>query len=143
METIYGESAEIQVNDGYSNGGGIALYSADDSGTISGGSNDEGSVQTSARIYWTITRTEGPEGFQYTGGITGVSWFTEIPQSPFAVSPYNDPATIWDIASRDNNLNEVFNAWNADQTDAGTAKRSYFMYYLSVNAQGCSSNQVG
>lgn len=71
METIYGESAEIQVNDGYSNGGGIALYSADDSGTISGGSNDEGSVQTSARIYWTITRTEGPEGFQYTGGDYG------------------------------------------------------------------------
>lgn len=142
METIYGESAEIQVNDGYSNGGGIALYAADDS-TISGGSGDEGSVQTSARIYWTITRTGEAGNYQYQGGITGISWFTEVDESPFAVPPYDDPATIWEIASRDNNLNEVFNAWNEDQSNEGTRKRAYFMFYLSTEAIGCSSSQVG
>lgn len=145
METIYGESSEIQTNDTYSSGGGISLFSAGDDGeTIVGGSGDQGSNPTSARIYWEMTRTpNGSGGYTYSGGISNVSWYTEVPTSPFAVPPYNDPAKLWEIASGTGSLNEVFDAWNEDQGDAGTEKRAHFLYFISQNAKGCSSNSVG
>lgn len=148
MSTIYGDSPEIPINSSYGRDGGISLYSVgdDESGTITGGSGDSGSYPTSSRIYWTITRVEDPsqpDGYSYSGGITGVSWFTNISQSPFADPRYDEPSEIWQIASSTGTLNEVFNAWNEDTSYDGEEKRSYFMYYLSVNARGCSSSSPG
>ena len=143
MEQLYGESPEIHIEESYNTNGGIALYSTQEEGTITGGSGTSGSQPSSSRIYWTITRTSDPsqpDGYAYSGGITGVSWFKDIPQSPFANPDYDTPSEIWNAASPDGNLNEVFDAWNEDISDAGTEKRAYFMYYISVHAKGCSSN---
>ena len=146
METLYGESPEIQMDDGYGRSGGIALYSAGDGDgeTITGGSGNEGSNPSSSRIYWTITRipdASQPGGYRYEGGITGNGWFFNVEESPFAVAPYKDnPAVIWNVAATNNSLNIIFDAWNADQSPAGTQKRAYFLYHISVYVRGCSSN---
>lgn len=126
METIYGESAEIQVNDGYSNGGGIALYAADDS-TISGGSGTEGSYNSSFRILWTITRVDENT---YTGGISGKDWFTDEPLSPFYQAQVDD---IW-FAAQDGNLEEYYGLWNSN-TSADDKIR--FLDHLMNYANGC------
>ena len=149
MDTIYGESPEIRADDSYGGNGGISVFSVrngEDEGTITGGSGDSGSYPTSSRIYWTITRVVDPSqpgGYRYSGGITDTSWFTEISQSPFADPRYDDPSEIWNIASRDGNLNEVFDEWNSDKTEDGEEKRAYFMYHLAVNAKGCSTTLPG
>lgn len=148
METLYGESPEIQMDDGYGRSGGIALYSAGDEGgdTITGGSGDSGSYPTSSRIFWTITRVGDPSqtgGYSYSGGISGVSWFEKEPTSPFNDTRYDEPNEIWAIASTSENLNVIFDEWNADSSDEGERKRAYFMYYLSVHAPGCSRTVGG
>lgn len=127
METIYGESAEIQVNDGYSNGGGIALYAADDE-TISGGSGTEGSYNSTFRILWTITRVDG--GSSYTGGITGIDWFAGESLSPFYQV---EEADIWD-AAQDGNLEEYYAPWNNKTSDD---EKIQFLNYLMNHANGC------
>lgn len=149
MNTIQGESPEIQIDDSYSRNGGISLFSVenDEGGeTITGGSGGSGSYPTSSRIYWTITRVSDPSqpgGYSYSGGITGVSWFTEVSQSPFANSKYDEPSEIWYIADTYGNINMIFDEWNSDVSHEGETKRSYFMYFLSVNARGCSSTTTG
>lgn len=147
METLYGESLEIQMDDGYDANNGIAVYSAGDGNgeTITGGSGNQGSFPTSARIYWTITRIPSGDGqYSYEGGITGKSWFFNDPNSPFYPEDYNTEAEIWAIASAYNgNLDIIFAEWNSDKTQAGEIKRSSFMATISINAYGCSSTTVG
>lgn len=147
METLYGESPEIQMDDGYGRSGGIALYSAGDGDgeTITGGSGNQGSFPTSARIYWTITRIPtGDDQYSYEGGITGVSWFFDDSNSPFYPEEYDTEAEIWAIASANNgNLDIIFEEWNSDKTQAGEIKRSTFMTTIATYAYGCSSTTVG
>lgn len=125
METIYGESQEIQIEDGYSENGGIALFSTGDD-TITGGSGNDGSYPTSTRIRWTVTRTpDGSEdGYSYVGGITeSNSWYTGDSNSPF----YGvDEEEIGRRAFADGNLNYYFDLWNADSSQIGQVKRAEF-----------------
>lgn len=129
MSTIYGESPALQVNgEGYLEDGGIAMYSADGGGgTISGGSNEYGSYDSEFRIYWTIT--DNGDG-TYSGGVTGVSWFTEA--GPFA--GVTDVSKIWD-AAQDANLVEYFGPWNSS-TDSST-KLEYLNLLNNNNAANC------
>lgn len=148
METLYGESPEIQMDDGYDANNGIAVYSAGDGDdeTITGGSGDSGSYPTSSRIFWTITRVEDPSqpgSYSYSGGISGVSWFKDEQTSPFNDTRYDEPNEIWAIASASGNLNVIFDEWNADSSNEGERKRAYFMYYLSLNAPDCSRTLGG
>ena len=110
MSTIYGVSPDIQVDNSYYSNGGIALFNADGDHTITGGSGEnEGEAQTSARIKWAITVDENT--LYMTGGITGSNdWMRSTEYSPF--TDYKDQ-DLADIAIRDNNLNEVFLAWNS------------------------------
>lgn len=146
METINGMSPDLMLDsEGYNNSGGISLFSVNENGdTITGGSGNDGSHLTSARIYWTITRIDnGSGGYTYEGGITGVSWFFDDPNSPFYPEPYNSKEEIWNIASAYNNLNIVFQEWNSDKSQAGEIKRSDFMSTIARNAYGCSTTSAG
>ena len=115
METLYGESPEIQIDDGYGTNGGIALYSAGDGDgeTITGGSGGgEGSYPTSSRYYWSITRIGTEGAYTYTGGMSGNSFYTDRPFSPFYNVPLSD---IWEEASTPpGNLDKYFAPWNAN-----------------------------
>lgn len=117
METLYGESPEIQLDDSYARNGGVAMYSVGDGegGTITGGSGDNpGESETSARIRWSITVDEN--GNYVTGGITGSNdWMRDTDYSPFAGF---DNQTLANYAIGDGNLNEVFGPWN-DTYDFG------------------------
>ena len=46
MSTINGESQPIIIDEEYSNNGGIALFSTNAGGTVSGGSSEEGSYNS-------------------------------------------------------------------------------------------------
>lgn len=129
MGTIYGESPALQVNgDGYLEDGGIAMYSADSGGgTISGGSNEDGSYDSEFRIYWTIT--DNGDG-TYSGGVTGVSWFTE--RGPFL--NVTNISEIW-TAAQDANLVEYFGPWN-NSTDS-LDKLAYLNYLNEHGAGEC------
>ncbi|OUN30268.1 hypothetical protein [Blautia sp. An81] len=129
MGTIYGESPALQVNgDGYLEDGGIAMYSADSGGgTISGGSNEDGSYDSEFRIYWTIT--DNGDG-TYSGGVTGVSWFTET--GPFL--NVTNISEIW-TAAQDANLVEYFGPWN-NSTDS-LDKLAYLNYLNEQGAGEC------
>lgn len=146
METINGMSPDLMLDsEGYNNSGGISLFSVNENGdTITGGSGNDGSHLTSARIYWTITRIDnGSGGHTYEGGITGENWFFDDTDSPFHPEPYNSEEKIWNIASRDGNLNIVFQEWNSDKTQAGEIKRSKFMTTIATYAYGCSTTSAG
>ena len=146
METINGMSPDLMLDsEGYNNSGGISLFSVNENGdTITGGSGNDGSHLTSARIYWTITRVDnGSEGYRYEGGITGVSWFFKNPNSPFYPADYDSEEEIWNIASRYGNLNIVFQEWNSDKSQAGEIKRSEFMTTIATHAYGCSTTSAG
>ena len=110
MSTIYGVSPDIQVDNSYYSNGGIALFNADGDHTITGGSGEnEGEAQTSARIKWSITVDENNQ--YVTGGITGSNdWMRDTEYSPF--TDYTDQ-DLAGYALRDDNLNEVFLAWNS------------------------------
>lgn len=146
MERIYGESSEIL----YSESGGIALYAAGDDETIIGGSGNQGTQETWSRIYWVITRVDNGDGI-YTypigpdmGGITGVSWFFDDPNSPFYPDEYNTPGEIWNIATNNgNSLDVIFAAWNSDTSQTGVIKRSDFMSKLAREAYGCTAISGG
>lgn len=146
METINGMSPDLMLDsEGYNNSGGISLFSVNENGdTITGGSGNDGSYETSARIYWTITRIDnGSGGHTYEGGITGVSWFFDDPNSPFYPEPYNSKEKIWDIASAYNNLNIVFQEWNADISPDGKNKKIDFLHRLSDEAEECYNLILG
>ncbi len=146
METISGMSPDLMLDsEGYSNSGGISLFSAGESGdTITGGSGNDGSYETSSRIYWTITRISNGDGsYDYIGGITEAGWFFNDPNSPFYPEPYNSAQEIWNIASRDGNLNMVFQEWNADTTADGNLKRVNFLHKIGQEAPNCYSVIAG
>lgn len=133
MSTIYGESLPMSLqDDGYANGGGIALYAANDEGTISGGSGDEGSYNSFFRIYWTITKV----GDIYTGGISGNDWFSSEPLSPFYEI---SPDQIWENA-QDGVLDEYFAPWNSGTTDD---QKIQFLNFLRSYANGCYKLAAG
>lgn len=127
MEQLYGESPEIHIEESYNTNGGIALFSTNSDDTVTGGSGNEGEYPTSTRIRWEVTRTAdgSPDGYLYTGGISGNNgWYTEDPNSPF----YGivDIEDICEYAFEHKNLNYYFDAWNADQSQAGQVKRAEF-----------------
>lgn len=140
METLYGESPEIQIDDGYGTNGGIALYSAGDgsSETITGGSGNDGSSTTSSRYYWSITRTGIEPTYTYSGGITGESFFFGENSSPFVNMDYQ---TIWNIVSAPpGNLDGIFDAWN----ERGEKVKHEFLGIVLYNCpEGCYSSYTG
>lgn len=146
METINGVSPDLPTeNDGYNSNGGISLFSADGDGTLTGGSDDGGGSQiTYSRVYWTITRQTLPDGtVQYTGGITGISWYNGTDEGTYYdASPFIGyaPEDIWRIASRDNNLNEIFQKWNKD---VPFPDRSHFLGDIYYNNSVCVDGYMG
>lgn len=139
METIYGESTEIQIEENYSNGGGISLFSVSDEGdTITGGSGNDGSYPTSTRIRWTVTRysDDSEDGYGYIGGISGDNgWYTNNENSPFF--GVEDEEDIARHAFNEGNLQDYFDKWNEDQSQAGQVKRATFA--LLAAQLGCST----
>ena len=110
MNTIYGESPEIQFDDSYSRNDGIAMY-AIDGDTETGGSiyNPDGSYFDGYKVLWTITRTSNDDGtFSYSGGVTNQDWFTDKVESPFYLA---DIQEIGAEAFRVGNLNSYFLNW--------------------------------
>lgn len=108
METLYGESPEIQMDDGYGRSGGIALYSAGDGGRETITSSDQGGEEVvGGRVLWEITDLGNGN---YSGGITGENWMPEYICPSGAPNPFNQytSAQIWDIAFNDRNLNKIF-----------------------------------
>lgn len=127
MEQLYGESPEIHIEESYNTNGGIALFSTNDDDTITGGSGNEGEYPTSTRIRWEVTRTtdDSPDGYSYTGGISGNNgWYTNDPNSPFY--GIKDIEDICEHAFTYRNLNFYFDAWNEDQSQTGQIKRATF-----------------
>lgn len=116
METVYGESPEIKLEDSYNASNGIATFSANDNNTQTGGSiyNPDGSYFEGYQILWTVTRVQQSDGsYQYEGGVTAQEWYTEYPDSPFYLKKVQD---IGDDAFRDNNLNKYFTEWLSNTT---------------------------
>ena len=139
MATFYGEETVYS----YESQGGIALMSNDiEHGTVSGSGNDYEGGETvhPTRISWTITY----DGVSYTGGITGVSFFTE--EIPFTIGTqsynlhgpfYNrEPADLYETAQRTGNLNDVFIAWNRDYANE---VHDFVTYLRHSNASTCVS----
>lgn len=132
--TVYSYNAE----------GGISLMNNTDTGTVSGGSGGDsgGDYGIPARIRWTITY----DGTDYTGGISGVSFYSqpitihnivtgkeEIIFGPF----YNkNPADLYQKASSAGNLDSVFKEWNANYSEHVTS----FVKYLEEVAPLCVSS---
>lgn len=119
MDTLYGESPEIQIESSYTRNGGIAVFSANNGDTQTGGSiyNPDGSYFEGYQVLWTITRTDNGDGtYSYTGGVTGQKWFTDEVESPFYQA---DIADIGKEAFEAGNLNTYFSEWltrtNSDQ----------------------------
>lgn len=139
METIYGESPEMQTGETYSNNGGIALFAVDGD-TVTGGSGDDegGAYPTSTRIRWTATRTPDTSvegGYTYVGGITGEhGWYTYDQHSPFCGY---DEKKIYEHAFEYGNLNYYFDLWNEDQSQEGQIKRATFA--LAAANLGCAT----
>ena len=89
MDTLYGESPEIQIESSYTRNGGIAVFSANNGDTQTGGSiqNPDGSYFEGYQVLWTITRTNNGDGtYSYTGGVTGLGWFTGEEERSFLSS---------------------------------------------------------
>ncbi len=124
MNTIYGESPEIQMNDGYAANGGISLFSTREAGeTIT--SSDQGGEQVfGGRILWEIT--DNGDG-TYSGGITGVDWCREqyTEDNPF-INYTNEQ--IWNIAEQNRNLNQIFSEFRSIYG---------FAEYIDLNRHKC------
>ena len=135
METINGTSPTIQVESGYIDDGGIAVFSTTDD-TVTGGSikNPDGSYFDAYQILWTITRVPSGDGYTYTGGITGdYGWYFEEPSSPF----YG--YTIGDVAAEafppgPGNLNRFFTEW---LVDTSSDEKYTFLHEKMRNARAC------
>ena len=130
MSTINGESQPIIIDEEYSNNGGIALFSTNDGGTVSGGSSEEGVYNSIFRIYWTITYDGSST---YTGGITGIDWYQSDPLSPFFGVAESD---IWEKA-QDGNLSEYFSPWNEKTADGQKVE------FLAKLTDGCFRLSLG
>lgn len=130
MSTINGESQPIIIDEEYSNNGGIALFSTNDGGTVSGGSSEEGVYNSIFRIYWTITYDGSST---YTGGITGIDWYQSDPLSPFYMVNESD---IWNNA-QDGNLSEYFGPWNTNTLDDEK------VLFLAKLTRGCFKLSLG
>ena len=141
METLYGESPEIQTNDTYSNSGGIALFSAGDGDeTLTGGSGNDGSTTTSARYFWSITRSGEAPDYTYSGGITGSDAFGfgfSMDSSPFYNSDY---PTVWAAASS-GSLDSFFQPWN--KTAGEYTKWEFQGEVLRSCPKGCYQSYQG
>lgn len=106
MSTIYGESPEIQPEDGYAANGGVALFSTRSAGETITSSDQGGEHVVGGRILWSITDLGNDE---YQGGITGVDWMPDYSGNPF--NNFTN-AQIWEIASANRNLNVIFNQFS-------------------------------
>ena len=104
METIYGESPEIQAYDGYATNGRIALFSAENGGETITSSDQDGEHVVGGKILWTITNNGNGN---YSGGITNSGWRFEDYEGFNPFSNYTE-SEIWGIASRNRNLNVIF-----------------------------------
>lgn len=135
METLYGESLEIQTGDSYGSNGGIALFSTGDE-TITGGSDNEGSSVTSSRFYWSITRSGEEPNYTYSGGITGSDTFNfgfKEPTSPFYGFDYS---AVWQAASTPpGTLDSFFQPWNS--TASELTKHDFIGLVLNRCPEGC------
>lgn len=90
--------------DGYAANGGISLFSTRETGDTITSSDQGGDHILGGRILWWITNN-GDNTFG--GGITGSGWCREdyTEDNPFI--RYADQQ-IWNIASRDGNLDTIF-----------------------------------
>lgn len=134
METISGTSPVVEVENGYSNNGGIALYAASDNDTVTGGSmkNPDGSYFDAYQILWTITRVDNGGTYEYSGGITGnYGWYFDEPTSPFYGSTIE---AVAEEAYSTGYLNSFFSNWleNTDSDDKYT-----FLHEVMQNAKEC------
>ena len=108
---IEGVSQEITYNDG----GGIALYAAQEppSGALSGSGNEGDQTQITRIRWWIMKDSSSQTG--YRGGITGADWYIGETNSPFPAGTTEE--AIYN-AAQDRNLNEYFGPWNdAHQSD--------------------------
>lgn len=134
MSTIYGESPEIQMEDGYSSNGGVALYSADNNGagTITS-SNQDGGQPIGGRILWTITYNGGDSTSEdsYTGGITAIDWICAgyLGRNPFADM---SKADIWNTARSNGNLDTIFEQLTLPESFS-------FAFWIAENRSQCIS----
>lgn len=114
METLYGESPEIQMDDGYDANNGIALFSANsDTGgeTITSSSGDQGgSQEIPGKILWSITRYSEGTGYRYEGGFTGQGWADEYFETRNETNPFTTAGwdALWTTASTEHNLDIYF-----------------------------------
>ena len=132
--TVYSYNAE----------GGISLMNNTDTGTVSGGSGGDsgGDYGIPARIRWTITY----DGTNYTGGISGVSFYSEpitirnivTGEEETIFGPfYNKTAAqLYQEASSLGNLDSVFKEWNSTYSEHVTS----FVRYLEEVAPQCVSS---
>lgn len=108
MNTIYGESPEIRVEDGYAANGGVSLFSTRSAGETITSSDQSGEQIVGGRILWWIT--DIGDG-SYAGGITGSGWCREDYPYDNPFKNYTD-AQIWDEAEQSRNLNKIFAEFN-------------------------------
>lgn len=142
MDTIYGESPELQTNDSYANSG-IALYSTGEGDqTITGGSGNQGGVPTSSVFYWSITRSGVAPDYSYSGGITGSDTFGfgfNESSSPFYNKTYAD---VWNAASTGTGtLDSFFRPWN--ETMSELVKHEFIGLVLNNCPEGCYRSYHG
>lgn len=133
MDTLHGESPEIQIESSYTRNGGIAVFSANNGDTQTGGSiyNPDGSYFDGYQVLWTITRTENADGtYSYTGGVTGQGWFTNDKESPFYLANIAD---IGAEAFNVGNLNKYFSAW---LTNTDSDEKWEFLFTMA--GQNCT-----
>ena len=132
--TVYSYNAE----------GGISLMNNTDTGTVSGGSGGDsgGDYGIPARIRWTITYN----GTVYTGGISGLSFYSEpitirnivTGEEETIFGPFynKNPADLYQEASSEGNLDSVFKEWNSNYSEHVTS----FVRYLEEVAPLCVSS---
>ena len=132
--TVYSYNAE----------GGISLMNNTDTGTVSGGSggDSDGDYGIPARIMWTITY----DGTNYTGGISGESFYSEpitiynivtgVEETIYGPFYGKNPAVLYEEARDTGNLDSVFKEWNSTYSEHVTS----FVKYLEEVAPQCVSS---
>lgn len=141
MNKVSGESTVYS----YEQMGGIALYDAavdPPDGAIVGGSGDseEGSGAVATRIRWWIAY----DGNEYSGGITGISWFRLADGYNLQYTGPFEGVTdqeLYEYALSNGNLNKYFNDWNSAHSASGDLTITGFTWFLQTegNAVGCVS----
>lgn len=131
----------------YGDEGGIMLMSSNayDPGTVTGGSGGDsgGDYGIPARISWTITY----DGTNYSGGITGVSFYLEaIPiydtqgnkETIYGPFYQKNVADLYAEAVNTGDLDDVFIEWNSMYSESVTK----FISFLEDRAPQCVSKGV-